>query len=37
MFVQVRIAPSNSLIFISDSADFWPTYNVDATPIVAND
>ena len=37
MTVQVRVAPSNSLIFISDTAEFWPTYNVDATPIVAND
>ncbi|WP_341989387.1 hypothetical protein [Azorhizobium sp. AG788] len=37
MTVQIRVAPSNSLIFISDTADFWPTYNVDATPIVAND
>jgi len=37
MFVQVRIAPSNSLIFISDSAKFWATDIVDATLIVAND
>ncbi len=33
---HIRVAPSNSLIFISDTAEFWPTYNIDATPIVAN-
>ena len=33
---HIRVAPSNSLIFISDTAKFWATDIVDATTFVAN-